>query len=155
MKNIHEVILRVYPLGNEEIRQMISSMLKRPVEALWHTSIEVYGMEYYFQNGIMTAAPGTTYHGVPLRMHSLGITAIPRAVFEDYLASIWEEFGPRRYHILRNNCNTFTDTVAMFLVEKNVPEYVLEAQKAALECEALVAIADMFFGTHRDNKDTE
>jgi desumoylating isopeptidase 1 len=150
MENEQEVVLRVYPLANEEVRLVISNVLKRPVEALWHTSIEVYGAEYYFQNGIIMAVPGTTHHGTPLKMHSLGMTSIPKIVFEDYLVSISEDFAAHRYHILRNNCNNFTDAVAMFLVEKNVPEYILDVQKAALECEALVALADMLFGVHRE-----
>lgn len=149
MCNQHRVVLRVYPLGDERTKSFIASALGRLDAGIWHTSIEVYGIEYYFQNGIMQAVPGTTVHGIPIKTHDLGVTDKPKIVFEDFLLSIAEEFSPHRYHLLRNNCNNFTDTLALYLVENNIPEYILELQKMALESEALTSMVDMLFGLPR------
>lgn len=142
----YRVALRVYPLGDETMRRLIASTLGRQSVDIWHTSVEVYDTEYYFQNGIMQAVPDTTTHGIPLKIHSLGVTDVPKIVFEDFLGSIAEDFAPHRYHLLRNNCNNFSETLAMYLVEESIPEYILELQKAALESDVLSSMVDMFFG---------
>lgn len=142
----HNVILRVYPLGDETMRRFVASSLGRKEAQIWHTSIEVYGVEYFFQNGIMRALPGSTIHGVPVKTHDLGTTDIPEIVFEDFLLSIADDFAPHKYHLLRNNCNNFTNTLALYLVEKSIPEYILELQNIALESEAVSSMVDLFFG---------
>lgn len=143
---VHSVVLRVYPLGDERLKGFVTSALGKTDADIWHTSIEVYGTEYYFQSGIMQAVPGETSHGAPLASHHLGETDVPRIVFEDFLMSIAEDFAPHKYHLLRNNCNDFSNALALYLVEKNIPEYILELQRAALESEFLSSMADMFFG---------
>ncbi|ADM12194.1 putative peptidase [Encephalitozoon intestinalis ATCC 50506] len=143
----YNVTLRVYPLGDETLKRFVASALKREEVHIWHTSIEVYGIEYFFQNGIVKAVPGSTSHGTPLKTHDLGTTEIPEIVFEDFLLSITEDFAPHKYHLLRNNCNNFTNIVALYLVEKSIPEYILELQNTALESEAVSSLVDMFFGS--------
>jgi len=145
----HKVILRVYPLGDERMKGFIASALGRSDAGIWHTSIEVYGTEYYFQGGMVQAVPGTTMHGVPENTHYLGATEIPKIVFEDFLGSIAEDFAPHRYHLLKNNCNHFTDALASYLVGRSIPEYILELQKAALESEVLSSMIDALFGIQK------
>ncbi|KAG5858792.1 PPPDE putative peptidase domain-containing protein [Encephalitozoon hellem] len=142
----HRVILRVYPLGDEAIRRFVASKLGKEEVQIWHTSIEVYGAEYYFQNGIMKTLPGSTIYGAPIKTHDLGTTDIPEIVFEDFLHSIADDFAPHKYHLLKNNCNNFTNTLALYLVEKAIPEYILELQNAALESKEVSSIVDLFFG---------
>jgi len=38
----------------------------KPVEAVYHTSVVVYGLEYFFGGGIQSATPKTTPFGHPL-----------------------------------------------------------------------------------------
>ncbi|CAD27042.1 hypothetical protein [Encephalitozoon cuniculi GB-M1] len=142
----HNVILRVYSLGDEVLKRFITSSLGKSEACIWHTSIEVYGTEYFFQNGIMKARPGSTIYGTPLKIHDLGATDIPEVVFEDFLFSIAEDFAPHKYHLLKNNCNNFTNTLALYLVEKSIPEYIFELQNAALESESVSSMVDMLFG---------
>lgn len=147
MENKHRVLLRVYPLGDEMMRRFVASTLGRQEADIWHTSIEVYGAEYYFQNGVMKAVPGSTIHGTPVKIHDLGTTEIPEIVFEDFLLSIAESFAPHKYHLLKNNCNNFSNTLALYLVERAIPEYILELQNAALGSDAVSSIVDLFFGS--------
>ena len=41
-----------------------------------HTSVVVYGSEYFYGQGIMEEAPGTTYHGSPLEKLEIGSTEV-------------------------------------------------------------------------------
>ncbi|KAH9410803.1 putative peptidase domain-containing protein [Ordospora pajunii] len=141
-----KVVLRVYPLGDSELNKFIASSLGKQEVHIWHTSVEVFGSEYYFQSGIMKAVPGSTVHGIPVAMHDLGVTSIPEIVFDDFLCSIQDDFAPHKYHLLRNNCNDFSNILAMYLVEKSIPDYILELQRAALKSEWMSSAVDMFFG---------
>ena len=93
----------------------------RQFEGLWHTSVVVYGMEYFFGGGIQEAPPGyvgrrrslpgfcctptfliaglfalsyrTTAAGQPLRTLDYGTTEVPREMFEEYLRSLKDRFN--------------------------------------------------------------
>jgi desumoylating isopeptidase 1 len=90
-----------------------------------HTGIEVYGVEYYFSGGIQQSPAGTTAFGTPLRVVDLGVTHIPKDIFEEYLNEIAPRYSAETYSILKNNCNNFSNDVAQFLVGVTIPEYIL------------------------------
>lgn len=142
-------MLRVYPLESQGLlKQLISSMLGESDIGMWHTSIEVYDTEYYFQNGIRKAIPGTTVFGTPSDIHYLGNTDIPKIVFEDFLSSsLADKFSPQKYHLLKNNCNNFSNALSLYLVEKEIPEYILKLQQKISESKNLTFIVDTFFNT--------
>ena len=87
----------------------------------------VYGNEYYFGGGIQSSPAGTTPYGRPLRTVELGVTHIPREVFEDYLRDIAPRYTAETYRLLTHNCNNFSHEVAQFLVGTGagVPDYIL------------------------------
>ncbi|VAI51323.1 unnamed protein product [Triticum turgidum subsp. durum] len=43
----HKVALNVYDLSNGLARQLSTSFLGKPIEAIWHTGVVVYGNEYF------------------------------------------------------------------------------------------------------------
>lgn len=90
-----------------------------------HTGVVVYGNEYYFGGGIQSSPVGTTPYGRPLRTVELGVTHIPREVFEDYLRDIAPRYTAETYRLLTHNCNNFSNEVAQFLVGAGIPEYIL------------------------------
>lgn len=85
----------------------------------------VYGNEYYFGGGIQSSPAGTTPYGRPLRTVELGVTHIPREVFEDYLRDIAPRYTAETYRLLTHNCNNFSHEVAQFLTGAAVPDYIL------------------------------
>jgi hypothetical protein len=89
--------------------------------------VVVYGNEYYFGGGIQSSPAGTTPYGRPLRTVELGVTHIPREVFEDYLRDIAPRYTAETYRLLTHNCNNFSHEVAQFLVGTGagVPDYIL------------------------------
>ncbi|KAF3341129.1 desumoylating isopeptidase 1 [Carex littledalei] len=125
MEEGYKVVLNVYDLSNGLAKQFSTAFLGKPIEAVWHTGIEVYGIEYYFSGGIQQSPAGATPFGTPLRVVNLGETHIPKDIFEEYLNEIAPRYTSETYSILRNNCNNFSNDVAQFLVGVTIPEYIL------------------------------
>ncbi|EOB11587.1 hypothetical protein NBO_1039g0002 [Nosema bombycis CQ1] len=117
----NKVILRVYDIGNEAITKTISLMIGKEIKGIFHTSVEVFGSEFYFQNKITMSLPNKTTFGNPVRIHTLGETSVTREMLEEYLEILEHKYNSSSYHLIHNNCNNFTDTVCLFLVEKNIP----------------------------------
>lgn len=86
----------------------------------------VYGNEYYFGGGIQHAPAGSTPYGTPIRVVELGVTHVPKDVFEMYLQEISPRYTAETYSLLNHNCNNFSNEVAQFLVGATVPDYILE-----------------------------
>jgi hypothetical protein len=87
--------------------------------------VVVYGNEYFFGGGIQSTPAGSTPYGRPLRVVELGVTHLPREVFEDYLRAIAPRYTAETYRLLTHNCNNFSNEVAQFLVGTGIPDYIL------------------------------
>ncbi|XP_061375326.1 uncharacterized protein LOC133317475 [Gastrolobium bilobum] len=122
------VSLNVYDLSQGLARQISRSFLGKAIEGIWHTGIVVYGNEYYFGGGIQIqhCRAGSTPYGTPLRVVDLGVTHVPKDVFEMYLQEISPRYTAESYSLLTHNCNNFTNEVAQFLVGATIPEYILQ-----------------------------
>ncbi|CAI9774421.1 unnamed protein product [Fraxinus pennsylvanica] len=94
-------------------------------ERKWHTGVVVYGNEYYFGGGIQNASAGTTPYGTPIRVVDLGVTHVPKDVFDMYLQEIGPRYTAEKYSLLTHNCNNFSNEVAQFLVGASIPDYIL------------------------------
>ncbi|XP_031123493.1 desumoylating isopeptidase 1-like [Ipomoea triloba] len=121
----HKVFLNVYDLSQGLARQMSAAFLGKTIEGIWHTGVVVYGNEYYFGGGIQHARVGTTPYGTPIRVVELGVTHLPKDVFESYLQEISPRYTAETYSLLTHNCNNFSNEVAQFLVGVTIPEYIL------------------------------
>ncbi|XVE72778.1 hypothetical protein DITRI_Ditri11bG0065800 [Diplodiscus trichospermus] len=102
------------------------SFLGKVIEGIWHTGVVVYGNEYYFGGGIQHDPAGTTPYGKPVRVIDLGVTHVPKDVFEMYLQEISPRYSAETYSLLSHNCNNFSSEVAQFLVGSNIPDYILQ-----------------------------
>ncbi|KAG4921753.1 hypothetical protein AAZX31_18G154900 [Glycine max] len=120
------VTLNVYDLSQGLARQLSMSFLGKAIEGIWHTGVVVYGNEYYFGGGIQHSPAGLTPYGTPLRVVDLGVTHVPKDVFEMYLQEISPRYLPETYSLLTHNCNNFSNEVAQFLVGASIPEYILQ-----------------------------
>ncbi|KAF9764885.1 Desumoylating isopeptidase 1 [Nosema granulosis] len=142
-----KVILKVYNIGNETLANIISTLCGKQISGIFHTSVEVFGSEYFFQGGITKAVPNTTMFGNPIRIHQMGETKISLEELEEYLEILSNKFNNQSYHLLQNNCNNFSDSLIYFLVEKNVPEYILEVQELASTNETISNMVNMMYKT--------
>ncbi|KAJ1295223.1 hypothetical protein BS78_01G207800 [Paspalum vaginatum] len=122
----YPVKLHIYDLSQGMARQLSGTILGKAIEAIWHTGVVVYGREYYFGGGIQQGQPGRTPYGTPVRVEDLGMTHVPREVFEDFLREIGPRYTPATYNLLSHNCNNFSNEAAQFLAGAAVPSYILE-----------------------------
>ncbi|KAJ9176566.1 hypothetical protein P3X46_011868 [Hevea brasiliensis] len=122
----HRVTLNVYDLSQGLARQLSTTFLGKAIEGIWHTGVVVYGNEYYFGGGIQHDPAGRTPYGTPIKVVDLGITHVPKDVFEVYLQEINPRYTAETYSLLTNNCNNFSNEVAQFLVGATIPEYILQ-----------------------------
>ncbi|KAK6164257.1 hypothetical protein DH2020_001121 [Rehmannia glutinosa] len=121
----YKVSLNVYDLSQGLARQLSTTFLGKAIEGIWHTGVVVYGYEYYFGAGIQSAPVGTTPYGTPMRVIDLGVTHVPKDVFEMYLQEIGPRYTAETYSLLTHNCNNFSNEVAQFLVGTSIPDYIL------------------------------
>ncbi|XVF32217.1 hypothetical protein REPUB_Repub17cG0062400 [Reevesia pubescens] len=122
----HKVTLNVYDLSQGLARQLSMTFLGKVIEGIWHTGVVVYGNEYYFGGGIQHAPVGMTPYGRPIRVIDLGVSHVPKDVFEMYLQEISPRYTAETYSLLTHNCNNFSNEVAQFLVGSNIPDYILQ-----------------------------
>jgi thiol-disulfide isomerase/thioredoxin len=69
---------------------MSMQFLGTQIDAVYHTSIVLDGIEYYFGQGVQTSSAGATHHGRPMEVIKLGQTALPIEVILEYLESLKE-----------------------------------------------------------------
>jgi desumoylating isopeptidase 1 len=61
-------------------------------DAVYHTSIVLEGIEYFFGQGLQTCQAGATHHGQPMEVVKLGRTELPLELVLDYLGSLKEVY---------------------------------------------------------------
>lgn len=128
-----DVHLLVYDLSNGLARQMSQNLLGFQLDAIYHTSIELGGIEYVYDSGINTIKPGTSHLGKPLQRLQLGQTELPMEVITEYLESLREIYTPQAYDLFRHNCNNFSNDFSTFLVGSGIPEHISNMPQAVLD----------------------
>jgi hypothetical protein len=68
---------------------------------------------------------GGTILGPPLQIIEMGETEIPEETILEYLNEIRPDFTPDKYHLLDNNCNTFSNKFCEFLTGRKIPDYII------------------------------
>jgi thiol-disulfide isomerase/thioredoxin len=102
------------------------------IDAVYHTSIVLDNVEYYFGQGVQTCRAGATHHGQPMEKIKLGRTDLPIEVILEYLASLKEVYTPESYDLFMHNCNNFSNDFAMFLVGKGIPAHITSLPETVL-----------------------
>jgi desumoylating isopeptidase 1 len=138
------VFLYIYDLSRGLARSLSPSLIGRQIDGIWHTSVVSYGHEFYYGQGIfVTDRVGRTQYGTPVEIKDMGVTELPQEVplatmltqvFIEYIDSLRGIYTAEKYHLLDNNCNTFTNDVCQvslsvvmlmkFLVGKTIPGHI-------------------------------
>ncbi|KPI36086.1 Desumoylating isopeptidase 1 [Cyphellophora attinorum] len=119
-----DVELYVYDLSGGMARQFSMALIGQQIDAIYHTSIVLDRVEYFFGQGIHRKIPGTTHHGRPMKVVNLGKTHLTADVIEEYLQSLEAIYTPESYDLFVHNCNNFSQDLSMFLVGKSIPEEI-------------------------------
>jgi hypothetical protein len=118
------VHLYVYDLSGGVARALSPSLLGIQIDAIFHTSVVVRGIELYFGGGINVAPAGTTPFGQPIEVVDLGTTFLEEDIIEGLLIELSERFTPEAYSLFSNNCNTFSNELALLLTGNSIPEHI-------------------------------
>ncbi|KAF3348236.1 PUL domain-containing protein [Verticillium dahliae] len=128
-----EVALFTYDLSQGLARQMSQGFLGFQLDAIYHTSIHLNGLEYVYDGGIVAIRPGTSHLGRPMQRIPLGTTELPMDVIEEFLDSLRPIFTLEAYDLWKHNCNNFSDSFAKFLVGKGIPDHIINMPQAVMD----------------------
>ncbi|CZT18957.1 related to thioredoxin [Ramularia collo-cygni] len=128
-----EVQLYVYDLTKGMARQMSQQFLGIQIDAVYHTAVVLNDVEFFFGAGVQTCNPGTTHHGRPMEIISMGKTELPFETVLDYLESLKEVYTPESYDLFAHNCNNFSHDFVQFLVGKPIPDHITSLPKRVLD----------------------
>lgn len=127
------VQLYVYDLSNGMAKAFSGSLLNKNIEAVYHTSVVVHGIEFYYGSGINQGVPAQSDFGTPVEKLPMGTTLKTVDEVHAFLSSVGSEFSENAYDLIKNNCNHFSNKLLGFLCDKAVPEHILNQGKEFLE----------------------
>jgi thiol-disulfide isomerase/thioredoxin len=111
---------------------MSRQFLGTQIDAVYHTSIVIENIEYYYGQGVQSCPAGETHHGRPMETIKLGRTELPIEVVLEYLESLKEVYTAEAYDLFMHNCNNFSNDFAMFLVGKGIPDHITSLPQTVL-----------------------
>jgi len=96
-------------------------------EGVWHTGVRVFGKEVWYGGGIMQSEFDDCPFGSPVKVVTLGnTTRTHKELLEFIRDELLQAYSPRTYHVLKRNCNHFTNELVQFLLcGQQIPEEVL------------------------------
>lgn len=133
-----DVHLAIYDLSNGMARSLSRQFLGVAIDVVPHTSLLVFGREYYYGGGVQSADPSAFRSSTgmrPVRTEALGRTAVSRGAFDAWCLSVSsDEFHAGSYDLLRRNCNHFSHEAAVrgLRLARGVPEWVLDVPRRFL-----------------------
>lgn len=128
------VKLFIYDITKGMAKQLAPMILGRPLDGIWHTSVVVYGEEFFFGGmGIESCPPCGTVLGPPDNIVELGSTEVPSQMFYEYLSQLGlDSFKPEKYNLFEHNCNNFSAEAAEFLTGQKIPSYITDLPNEVL-----------------------
>lgn len=127
-----DVQLYVYDLSQGMARAFSRQFLGTHIDAVYHTSIVLDDVEYFYGAGIQTSYPGATHHGQPMEVIHLGHTEVPMDVIIEWFDTVKDEYTASSYDLFVHNCNNFSNDFAEFLVGKGIPEHITSLPQTVL-----------------------
>ena len=115
------------------MKGLSQSILGKEIEGIWHTSVYVYGREYFYAGGINKSQPRKTKFGKPIKEINFGFTNKTKTEFENYLKSINNNFTSNNYNLISHNCNHFSDTALYYLIGKHLSSVILKQHEEILK----------------------
>jgi len=128
-----DVQLYVYDLSKGLARTASAALLGIQIDAVYHTSIVLEGIEYVYDGGIKSVQPGMTHLGKPMQIIGLGQTNLPMDVIMEYLDSLRNIYTAEAYDLWSHNCNNFSNDFATFLLGKGIPDHITNLPQTVLD----------------------
>ncbi|XP_071742263.1 deSI-like protein At4g17486 isoform X2 [Rutidosis leptorrhynchoides] len=97
---------------------------------IFHTGIEVYGMEYgfgahdYSISGVFEVEPRSCPGFIYRCSISLGHLSMSASEFREFIETMASDYHGDTYHLISKNCNHFTDDICQRLTGRRIPGWV-------------------------------
>lgn len=111
---------------------------------IFHTGIEVHGMEYGFGahdypvSGVFEVEPKSCPGFIYRCTIPVGCIKMPPLEFQTFIEGVASEYHGNMYHLITKNCNHFTDDLAYRLTGKRIPGWVNRLARAGTFCSCLL-----------------
>ncbi|KAL0913834.1 hypothetical protein M5K25_017324 [Dendrobium thyrsiflorum] len=111
---------------------------------IFHSGIEVHGMEYGFgahdypTSGVFEVEPRGCPGFIYRRTVWLGTTSMPQDEFRSFIEQLSRKYHGDTYNLIAKNCNHFTNDVCMHLTGKPVPGWVNRLARLGSLCNCLL-----------------
>ncbi|XP_039072049.1 deSI-like protein At4g17486 [Hibiscus syriacus] len=111
---------------------------------IFHSGIEVHGMEYGFgaheypTSGVFEVEPRSCPGFIFRRSVLLGSTGMSCSEFRLFMEQLSYKYQGDTYHLIAKNCNHFTDDVCMQLTGKHIPGWVNRLARLGSFCNCLL-----------------
>ncbi|XP_020227369.1 deSI-like protein At4g17486 [Cajanus cajan] len=111
---------------------------------IFHSGIEVYGMEYgfgaheYSTSGVFEVEPRNCPGFIFRRSVLLGSTDMSYSEFTSFIERLSAKYHGDTYHLIAKNCNHFTDEVCQELTGKPIPSWVNRLARVGSFCNCLL-----------------
>uniref|UniRef100_A0A1D1Y7S9 UPF0326 protein At4g17486 n=1 Tax=Anthurium amnicola TaxID=1678845 RepID=A0A1D1Y7S9_9ARAE len=111
---------------------------------VFHSGIEVHGMEYGFgaheypTSGVFEVQPKSCPGFIYRRSVWIGTTDMSHSEFHLFLEHLSSKYHGDTYHLIAKNCNHFTDDVCMHLTGKHIPGWVNRLARLGSFCNCLL-----------------
>ena len=139
------VRLAVYDISHGWARVLSPFLFCKRIELAPHTSILIFGREYFWGGGIQKCAHEDfveQFGAPPVEIVELGHTEITEDLFHDFILTVSTRYTQNTYDLLKNNCNAFSQECAQFLLGESIPAHILAAPEIVLRsCLGRVALA--------------
>lgn len=127
---MYPVTLNVYDLSRGLARVYLP-MVGVQIDAVYHTSLTVYGKEFYIDQGIKKQSNAAKY-GPPIESRELGETEVDEETFTFFLEEMKDYHLPEKYDLFFNNCNHFTNACIQLLLDQELDKHILELPEKVL-----------------------
>lgn len=128
-----KVQLHVYDLTGGMAMQMSPMLLGRQIDGVWHSGVVVGGVEYFFGGGVQQCAAGATPFGRATKIIDVGRTQIPKDMRDDMIADLKRRFVPEAYNLITNNCNHFSNELALLLTGNAIPDDIVHQARDLMQ----------------------
>ncbi|EPS71594.1 hypothetical protein M569_03166 [Genlisea aurea] len=127
---------------------------------IYHSGIEVHGMEYGFgaheypSSGIFEVEPRSCPGFIFRRSILLGNIEMSPSEFRTHMEHLSNKYHGDTYHLISKNCNHFTDDVCQQLTGKRIPGWVNRLARIGSFCNCLLpeSLQATRVGRLRDNQ---
>lgn len=140
-----KVSLWMYDISDGVAERWSWLLLGQSFRGIWHTGVVVEwpdgNAEFWFGGRLFLSVAGTTPFGTPVEKIFLGYTyKLREEVWNKISRHLAHEFTKEKYDVLTHNCNNFSDTLTMFLMNEHIPDEIRKQPEMVMDTVAARAL---------------